>query len=321
MTNLSAPAPTADKAGVILQVFQSAAHPLTLSQAQKLYNGPKLKKNELAQIVEGELLMKGQVFRCSPARKQSRYWDHDEEQRVRETIEVLLGRGPLPQSKLATAVNKALPRISSSAAIRNHIQALRREGRLHERPGKGKTKLLSLQRYDPLADISFKAATLKDLSNMLAKVESLGRSMEQFLQVLRERLRPSTPATPTQPEEQGNAEEQKGEHEDQGRTAFPLGGALEPPHSEIDDLLLKGMHDLNSAVEQGASVLLRDLRRHMPEEYRRHETFDAAVLRLAEEGRIVLHRHDQPSTLTDAERNELVRDEAGTYYTSIAQRV
>ena len=39
----------------------------------------------------------------------------------------------------------------------------------------------------------------------------------------------------------------------------------------------------------------------MPEEYRRHETFDTAVLNLAEQERIVLHRHDQPSYLTDAD--------------------
>lgn len=97
---------------------------------------------------------------------------------------------------------------------------------------------------------------------------------------------------------------------------------VEPtPHTEIDELILKGMRDLDSAAEQGASVLLRDLRRNMPAEYRRRETFDAAVIGLAEQERVVLHRHDQPSCLTDAERDELVRDGAGTFYISLAKRV
>jgi hypothetical protein len=91
--------------------------------------------------------------------------------------------------------------------------------------------------------------------------------------------------------------------------------------SEIDELILKGMCDLDSAVNQGAMVLLRDLRRHMPPEYRTHEAFDAAVIRLAGQERIVLHRHDQVAFLTDAERDELVRDNNGTYFTAIAQRV
>jgi hypothetical protein len=276
----------------------------------------------MAQIVEGELLMRGQLFRCSPAGKTPRYWYHDEEEKVRETIDLLLGREALSERNLTTAVNQALPKISSAKAIKNQIQAMLREGRLHERPGKKRdAKLLSLERYDPLADIHFKPATVKDLSSALAKVESFGGSMEQFLKLLREQLRPSATATPVEPAEQKIERELRQEPNGQEQTSLHDPSASEPFQAEIDNLLLKGMHDLNSAIEQGASVLLRDLWRLMPPEYRRHETFDAAVLRLADEGRIVLHRHDQPSILTDAERNELVRDEAGTYYTSIAQRV
>src|SRR6516162_5422833 len=100
MTNVSVSVPTADKAAVILQIFQSATHPLTLAQAKKLYQGSKQEKNEMAQIVEGELLMRGQLFRCSPAGKTPRYWYHDEEEKVRETIDLLLGREALSERNL-----------------------------------------------------------------------------------------------------------------------------------------------------------------------------------------------------------------------------
>jgi hypothetical protein len=304
----SVPAPSAGQTEAVLQVFQTAAHPLTLTQALKLYEGPKLSKQQFSRIVEDRLLMEGQLFKCSPARKQDRFWVHDEEEKVRETVEELLGQGPLPEGKLVTATNKALPKISSPAAIKGYVQSMAREGFLHQWPGKGETKTLALRPFDPLAGLTFKKATLKDLSDALRRVEPLGVSVDRFLQVLRQYLRPQQTAfeaftCPPRPEGSG---EQRGEH---------------PPAGEIEELILKGMRDLDTVVEHGATVLLRDLRRNMPAEYGRHETFDTAVMRLAEQGRVVLHRHDQPSLLTDAERDELVRDEAGTYYTSIGLRV
>ena len=298
MTNLSALMHATEPAEAVLQVFQTTPHPLTVPQAEKLYSGPKLKKNELRQIVESQLLMQGQLFKCSPSGKTPRYWIYDEEERVRETVEELLAGEPLSESKLVTVVNKTLPKISSTAAIKNYLQTMRREGLLHQRPGKGKTMLLSLQPYDPLLAITLTKATLKSLSAVLTKIESLGGGIDDFLQVIRRQMRPSLPQTP-------NIRENE----------------LPRPESEIDELILKGMRDLNAAVDQGDTVLLRDLRRHMPPEYRSHEAFDAAVIRLAEQERIVLHRHDQVSFLTDAERDELVRDQNGTYFTAIAQRV
>ena len=319
MTNLSAPMHATEPAEAVLQVFQTTPHPLTVPQAEKLYNGPKLKKNELRQIVEDQLLMQGQLFKCSPSGKNPRYWVDDEEERVRKTVKEMLAKEPLAESKLATAVNKALPKISSPAAIKNYLQTMRREGLLHERPGKGKTMLLSLQPYDPLSAIILNKATIKSLSAMLAKIESLGGGMDDFLQVIRSQMLPSAPQTPPPVAPQPQLHELPEERQEDA----PNRRENEPPHpaSEIDELILKGMHDLNAAVDQGATVLLRDLRRHMPPEYRSHEAFDAAVIRLAEQERIVLHRHDQVSFLTDAERDELVRDQNGTYFTAIAQRV
>lgn len=307
----SAPAPPADQAEAILQVFRDAPHPLTLAQAQKCYKGPKLSKSDFARTIEAQLLMRGELFKCSPARTQPRYWVQDEEQKVRDAVEDLLAKGPLPEGKLATAVNKLLPKVSSPAAIKAYLQAMHREGVLHEWPGKGKAKSLALRPFDPLAGITFKSATLKDLTEVLAKLEPLGVSVDQFIQVLRDRLRPRRPAAEPPVPERGVP------------TKARNGEPKEPPSAagEVEDLILRGMYDLDPAVREGATVLLRDLRRHMPAEYRRHEAFDPAVIRLAEEGRVVLHRHDQPSFLTDTERDELVRDGAGTYFTSIAHRV
>jgi hypothetical protein len=217
----------------------------------------------------------------------------------------------VPESKLATAVNKALPKISSPAIIKGIIQEMCREGRVHERPGKGKTSSLSLRPFDAAELISFKKGTLTDLSSVLAKVEPLGVTLDKFLQILAEHLRPRVQA-PARTPPVASAERLEPASSEE-RDAVPA--------MELDALILKGMRDLDPAVQTGASVLLRDLRRHMPAEYRQHDTFDAAVIRLAEQGRVVLHRHDYPAMLTDVELDELVRDESGTYFTSISHRV
>jgi hypothetical protein len=50
------------------------------------------------------------------------------------------------------------------------------------------------------------------------------------------------------------------------------------------------------------------------------QLFDRAVLELARQGRLSLHRHDFPSSLSPAERDELVTDGAGAYYVGMALR-
>lgn len=48
--------------------------------------------------------------------------------------------------------------------------------------------------------------------------------------------------------------------------------------------------------------------------------FDQAVLALYKDRRVYLDRHDHPMRLSDAERRDLVSDEAGNYYVGITLR-
>jgi hypothetical protein len=45
--------------------------------------------------------------------------------------------------------------------------------------------------------------------------------------------------------------------------------------------------------------------------------FDMVVLRLSRAGRVVLHHHDSPASLPEADRAELIEDERGIYYIGI----
>jgi hypothetical protein len=75
---------------------------------------------------------------------------------------------------------------------------------------------------------------------------------------------------------------------------------------------------LNSLGGNESTVLLRDMRRVMPEGMFTKESFDEAILRMANEGKVLLHRHDQPSLLTPEEREEIVHDpKSGMHFVSV----
>ena len=68
--------------------------------------------------------MQGKLFKCSG--KTLRYWAQDEEQKVREKVEELLNKENSRGEQARSRRNKALPKISSPAAIKNYIQTMRR---------------------------------------------------------------------------------------------------------------------------------------------------------------------------------------------------
>jgi hypothetical protein len=78
------------------------------------------------------------------------------------------------------------------------------------------------------------------------------------------------------------------------------------------------MVQIKPAAAGGALVSLRELRRSVAVQ---GKNFDRAVLHLAEEGRVALHHHDYPGSLTEEERNEMVSDDRGTYYIGVSLRI
>lgn len=88
----------------------------------------------------------------------------------------------------------------------------------------------------------------------------------------------------------------------------------------LPELILERMPVVEPAAQSGALVSVRDLRRSLEFQEVNHDAFDRAVLQLGRQGRIALHRHDYVSSLTSAERDELVTDGQGNYYVGIALR-
>ena len=77
------------------------------------------------------------------------------------------------------------------------------------------------------------------------------------------------------------------------------------------------MKRIEPGAERGALVGARELRRavRLPK-----PDFDHAVLELARQGQLSLHRHDYATSLTPQERDELVTDGDGTFYVGMALR-
>ncbi|MFM7863765.1 MAG: hypothetical protein ACKPHU_06105, partial [Planctomycetaceae bacterium] len=81
--------------------------------------------------------------------------------------------------------------------------------------------------------------------------------------------------------------------------------------------LVRLMRELDAGADRGALVTARVLRAAAGLPKRQ---FDELALQSARAGRIVLHRHDFASSLSVAERDELVTDGAGEYFVGMALR-
>lgn len=92
--------------------------------------------------------------------------------------------------------------------------------------------------------------------------------------------------------------------------------ASEP--SELSNVdLVELMKKLEPAAERGALMTVRVLRQAANVS---KSTFDQQAIALAREGRVVLHEHDFPSSLTPAERDMLISDGQGHYFVGLALR-
>jgi hypothetical protein len=100
------------------------------------------------------------------------------------------------------------------------------------------------------------------------------------------------------------------------------GPSKEPPEGEIaspnaEPLLLRAITRLQPPGQRRALVSIRELRRSMG---LAKSVFDRVVLSLALQGKVALHHHDFPSSLSPDERDALVRDDQGTYYVGIVPK-
>jgi len=91
--------------------------------------------------------------------------------------------------------------------------------------------------------------------------------------------------------------------------------------SEIQEIIFQAMKRLKPAASTGALVYLPDLRDALREVFRDKDSFDQAILKLAETEEVQLQSHSLPAKLSEEERRSMIDNGRGSYFMAIGIRM
>lgn len=279
----------------VLKAALQAIDPFTAKElAGQLQLPFKISENDVTAILEESVANRTlHAIPATTAKAKPRYWTHDIlELGSRATIAAINTKGPQTLANL----KKVLKGFSDSQ-FEHIINRLRDTGNLIAHPPLGAVKQELWGTRHPSAASYFKdlGAQFKKVVNLLkgaqVPAEELRRSAVQLL------------------EEAGISF---------GSTGVDSRSNESRPAAvpELVDLL-SVMKRIEPGAERGALVGARELRNSVQ---LAKPDFDHAVLELARQGRLSLHRHDYVTSLTQEERDELVSDGEGTFYVGMAIR-
>jgi hypothetical protein len=300
------PPPPRPLAELIRERLTEAPAPLSAKEAAK--GLPKQGKHKASEAevraALDEEVSQGRAFVAPSGKKgEARYWSKDEKHLLRERA-LELCASPLAlnalQKQLAQAGTKA-----DAAFTEKVVRELVAEDRLFEHPGKGKKggplfgasppppQLPPLEREPHQKKVAQLVKTCRDV---MAKA---GVTADDLLGVIRAQLAADGVRSAAEPPLSAET--------------APVLSAVEAPAARprAEELILR-------AVSVTPVLSLADLRREMPPELQGKE-FDEAVLRLAEEQKVLLSQDAEPTSFTDAERAGYVRD-GQIWFTTIMQR-
>ena len=237
------------------------------------------------------LVAEGRLHIWQPG-KTAQYCLFDPQSAAQETLLKALADGPLTERNVVDWVKKKLTGYNAKN-LEQHLSPLLHSGQVIEHPKYGKTKArYGLKAPEPDLYLERAKSEIETVHRLLAPS---GVSLEAIFRSLAEQLgletRPST----------------NGREKPEDRT----------PLAEAERLILEGIARLQPLGQRRALVSIRELRRLLT---LMKNDFDRAVFSLAVKGRVALHHHDFPSSLTLDEREEMVRDDRGTYYVGIVPR-
>ncbi len=277
-----------------LEAMRRADSPVTAKELLRRLVVPlKFTEIELTQILDGAVT-EGKLHAIPPASSKGkpRYWRRDALTFGRlEIIKALNDKGPQSESALKKAA-KGL----GDGDVRQIIQTAIAASEIWRHPPIGKSKR-ELFGTKPPAPEPYLRATGDQLVKVVAQLvlanvpqDQLRRALVQLVEATGISFGSAALSAPVKP-------------------ALPLDAA------PID--LIGLIRHIEPRADRGALVGSRDLRRAAKLE---KQSFDRSVLELARQGRLSLHRHDYATSLSPAERDELVTDGAGTYYVGMALR-
>jgi len=266
---------------------------LTFMAKSQVATASKIKTNlklplEMVQTALNELVDGGRLHLWQPGK--APYFCLSEPRKTAlETILTALAAGPLTEKELIAWVRKRLPGYQGND-LNEHLSYSKQ---VYEYPKYGKIK--TKYGLKPPEPGPYLVKAIQEIATVQRLLAPFQISREAIHDALGRELG-------LEPKTRGLAKDQS-----KAETA---------PH-EAEALLLKTMTRLQPPGQRRALVSIRELRRSVE---LAKSVFDHIVLSLAIQGRVALHHHDFPSSLSPEERDELVRDEQGTYYVGIAPK-
>lgn len=349
--------PSVEARAEVLAVIQRQSTPIALKAIAKLLPAAHRMSDADLQSTVQEFLSSSQLFEYPPKTVGGplRYWDRDTRQLTRDAVSHRLSHWPEPIAAKELATRLELPFIISEGDLTTILADFVTRGLLHEIPAataKGKvrywnqdrtayfrsTVLQVLQAKGPLPEAKLQSAVKGITPGEWQLVrESLRQSRQMFAHppvgkkgkaafglrppaaepYLKEFAVPMTTIITMLTEAGVAADDIRRAIVEMVEAAGIPFGLSRAAKSTAPDRLIELMMTLEPGAARGTLISVRDLRRSAQWD---KAAFDAAVLQLSRQGKLALHWHDFPASLTAEERDELVTDGAGNYYIGVALR-
>ena len=270
----------AEAADFVLRALRRSSQPMTIKALEKAIPRSAIKsKKDLTELLN-QMVNAGQIR--SHNSRSSVYWLQSLEDQALARILKALSEAPLTQTDLNRKLRDLLVRWPQSKREEMIAQLMEEKRVFKVSPLMGNNELLSVR-----PELSTRDYIRMALQMVVIKLKPQGVTAEQIFATAQELLQREL--------------------------------STEKSRSDFDPTILERMIQLKLAVANGAPISLSELRRSMGAETLVKSSFDQAVLRLAEQGSIVLHRHDYPYSLSRRELDALVSDERGNYFSGVSK--
>jgi hypothetical protein len=308
-TTQLAPATEVDVNEAVLQALERAPQPITIKQLRGQLTGTvRRTPEELTQLLEQEVA-RGRVYRFAPYRgKESRYSTRSLEQHARAMLLDALTARPQTASELLRTLGSSL-RDFPKERLEGMLRELMQAGQVRELPRVAGSRASQLSTRPPQPR-DYLGPVQYAYEEICAKLEPAGVSRVDILAAIRNWVEETSAAPAESPAGQEPRRAEATPQEQQAGT----------PPDDLGRVVLERMTQIEPAAPTGAVVSLRDLRKALEFILQDKPSFDRAILALAEEGRVELHRQQQPDSLSESEKAELVVDREGNHYVSITWR-
>jgi hypothetical protein len=313
-----APAADAELAEVLIAALNRGDEPLALTKLGEQVPTPFKKAKNRFESILNELVAQGRLHQFSAfgRTKGPRFWTRDANHFARELIvRMVAQKGPTRPNDLWKPLSLRL-KDWSKEQFGSLLLSLIQERRIRELPPLPGSKVKRLSVHPPSAreylGKVFEKSVAKPLRKIIGLLREAGVSPAELREDANAIWRETLASLARLPHTERTTDKQS--------RIMPSLPEVNIAQALAEEFVLQGMTSLKPNAAQGAMVALPDLRKHLHDALPTKEAFDAAVLRLAEAGRVDLHFHSFPASLAEPEKAALVTDGKGNFYMGIVLR-